>query len=100
MNHLKWSEQYFSFHDLHDLNRFLDIVSVTPAQGSAFGGTRLAIHGEGFGNDVNSISVDISNLKCTIQTVTNSEIVCFTGNSSMAPSIDQYLLYPGILFYL
>ncbi|XP_071946075.1 fibrocystin-L-like [Antedon mediterranea] len=61
------------------------IDSVSPAQGSRYGGTVITITGSGFYED--STSVRFDNKNCVVQSVNVSTIVCITENHS-AGTID------------
>ena len=55
------------------------IQSISPNNGSIFGGTVLTIYGNGFDRKENT-KVSIGNSICDIQSVTSSNIVCVTPN--------------------
>ncbi|KAK0070514.1 fibrocystin-L [Biomphalaria pfeifferi] len=54
------------------------ILNISPAEGSYAGGTLLTITGEGFGNDVNSIIVELTSLSCEVKSVNYSTVICET----------------------
>ncbi|KAI6655737.1 Fibrocystin-L-like [Oopsacas minuta] len=72
-----------------------NIVSVSPSHGSILGGAMVSINGDGFGDDVHSISVNIGGIDCIVQRVSNSKIVCVTGSYTIASNINESILYPG-----
>ncbi|KAL4228553.1 Fibrocystin-L [Mactra antiquata] len=55
------------------------ISSVDPTRGGTGGGTTLTITGSGFGNVAGSVSVSIDDAECIVNTVSDTEIVCVTG---------------------
>ncbi|KAL4228989.1 Fibrocystin-L [Mactra antiquata] len=56
------------------------ISGVDPVRGGTGGGASLTISGSGFGSDTNSVTVEIDGSECTVNTVTDTEIVCTTGS--------------------
>ena len=60
------------------------LTAVNPARGGTGGGVELIITGEGFGNDVNSTTVLLGDLYCEVQSVTDTQIRCYTPASSQS----------------
>jgi hypothetical protein len=76
------------------------IRSVSPAEGSAHGGTLLTILGSGFVYGTTTVIID--GHVCVIQTVTLSEVKCLTpahadGNATIVVT-SSAILYPGQYF--
>ncbi|KAG1667228.1 hypothetical protein FOA52_009793 [Chlamydomonas sp. UWO 241] len=55
------------------------ISSISPAQGSAAGGTLVTISGSGFNTNVSHNTIRFGNAACTVQSATVTELVCRTG---------------------
>ena len=61
------------------------IVSVEPKMGGTAGGTKLTISGSGFGAVVDDATVTVYGASCTVDSVTDSTIICET---SAFPRVD------------
>ena len=55
------------------------ITSVNPKKGGTAGGTLLTITGTGFGSDNAQVQTSIMGVECTVESVSDTEIVCKTG---------------------
>mmetsp|Transcript_24301 Transcript_24301/g.21478 ORF Transcript_24301/g.21478 Transcript_24301/m.21478 type:complete len:395 (-) Transcript_24301:735-1919(-) len=60
------------------------VNSVSPSSGTSAGGTAITISGSGFGTNAADVSVLIDGNECSIDTITDSEIVC---TSPAAPDV-------------
>jgi len=58
------------------------LTSVSPARGGTGGQTLLTINGTNFPNSINSVSVTIAGVSCTVQTISSTSLTCKTGSYS------------------
>ena len=63
------------------------VTAVNPARGGTGGGVELLIIGDGFGDDVNSITVLLGDLYCDVLYVTDTQIRCDTPSSSQSMTV-------------
>ena len=57
------------------------MTNVSPRQGSLQGGTKVTITGVGFSSDLAANSVMFGEVPCTVESATQSVIICVMGNS-------------------
>jgi hypothetical protein len=68
------------------------ITSITPAQGSLLGGTRITISGVGMVTDLNKLSVTFGSHPCVVQTSSDGMIECFLSELTRPSSTSSRML--------
>lgn len=63
------------------------ITNVYPLSGSLQGGTKLTITGVGLGDNSSVVTVDVGAVKCDIETINNTEIICKVAESGKIHSV-------------
>lgn len=61
------------------------VATLTPDVGSSLGGTLLTLTGSGFGTTLAGVQVVINGIPCAVSAVTDSSVVCTTGQRPPPP---------------
>ena len=76
----------------------LTVTNVYPLSGSLQGGTRLTISGLGFGSNSSKVEVEVGDVSCDIETVTNTQIVCLIAAAGKVHSVTNLGTHRGMYF--
>ncbi|KAM8882915.1 PKHD1 like 1, tandem duplicate 1 [Synchiropus picturatus] len=77
----KASFKIFANDKLAMFQTYAEVLGVTPSEGSLMGGTPITIHGRYFDETDFPARVLVGGLPCTIQSLTDSQIVCLTAEN-------------------
>eukprot|EP00638_Chattonella_subsalsa_P015791 CAMPEP_0117829880 /NCGR_PEP_ID=MMETSP0949-20121206/8130_1 /TAXON_ID=44440 /ORGANISM="Chattonella subsalsa, Strain CCMP2191" /LENGTH=3868 /DNA_ID=CAMNT_0005670717 /DNA_START=230 /DNA_END=11837 /DNA_ORIENTATION=- len=68
--------------DLYKVETYATISNISPSFGSVLGGGKVTLSGTGFdSNDWENVEVKIGSLPCTVSSVTETEVVCYTSSA-------------------
>ena len=73
------------------------MTNVFPLSGSLKGGTRLTITGTGFGNVSSRVEVDVGDVRCDVESVTNTKIVCLVTDTGKVHVVTNLGTHRGTL---
>ncbi|XP_053372863.1 fibrocystin-L-like [Mercenaria mercenaria] len=73
--------------DIPSVDVDLGITNVFPLTGSILGGTKLTVTGTGFGTNATLVDVNVGDVECEIDTVTDTQIVCDITNAATTHSV-------------
>ena len=86
---------YFFSSNVPTINVELSVTNVYPLSGSLQGGTRLTVTGVGFGNDSSLVEVDVGDVICDVESVTDTEIVCLIADSGEVHAVTNLGTHRG-----
>lgn len=73
----------------------LSVTNVYPLSGSLQGGTRLTVTGSGFGDNSSLVEVDVGDVSCDVESVTNNQIVCLIADSGKVHDVTNLGTHRG-----
>ncbi|CAF4979579.1 unnamed protein product, partial [Rotaria socialis] len=65
---------------IYQANLTATITSISPTRGGTGGGTTLTITGTNFPTSIGGVTVSITDVQCSVQTVSSTSIICLTGS--------------------
>ncbi|XP_069115426.1 fibrocystin-L-like [Argopecten irradians] len=75
----------------YDSSKTPTVTSVSPKYGGTSGGTLITIAGSGFGTVQTDIDVSIGGVQCLVQSATDTEVTCMTGQRERSISTNLEL---------